>query len=178
MPWHPPCRNTSQRLPGRLERHREGRALQAPSHMQPSRSRLGAHSPSKHRADMCLLTGAGKQRLSNSRLSPSRETKTQTGGKKKIPMVLFEPKSPASSPSLAARAGGGRDGYPGWGPLCCKGGWPAPCQHLQRGPRARPMHRARTLEALVSAQPCHTQPQVCKGKSPLVLHLKTKNLQK
>lgn len=36
----------SQPLPFRLERHREGTTLQAPSHTQPSRNRLGVRSPS------------------------------------------------------------------------------------------------------------------------------------
>ena len=136
MQWHPPYRSISQPSPFRLERHREGTALQAPSHMQPSHSRLGAHSPSKHHTDTHLLIRAGKQPFSNT-ASSHRAGKLRHNLEKK-PMVLFEPTSPGSSLSPAARARGTGTGALTGILLHCKGHWLAPLQHLRRGPGTRP----------------------------------------
>lgn len=175
MQWHPPHTNISQPLPFGLERRREGTAFQALS----PRSTPGAHSPSEHRTDTHPLTGAGKQPSSKA-ASSYRAGKLRHNLERKNPTGLFEPKAPGSILFPAARAGGTGTGtgIPTGDLPSCMGGWPAPRQHLQRGTGTRPERGARPLEGFVPAWGHHAQPQACQGKSPLVSHLKTKNLEK
>lgn len=157
--WHPPCRNSSQSLPLRLERHREGRAPQQLPHTQPN-----------HHMGMCLLIRAGKQQgnstapTEHGRLGHKPQDKNR---------VLFDPHPLAAAPSLPQELGD-RQGHLSLCPLCCKGGLASSPQHLQRGPRMGAVPRARALERFVPAHGCHIQLQAHKGQNPLVLHLKQK----
>jgi len=60
----------------------------------------------------------------------------------------------------------------GWGGLASTPTAPS------EGPRDKTLHGARALEGFVPAQGGHTQLQACKGKSPMVSHLKIRNLEK
>lgn len=165
---HPPHQNISRPLPFRLERHRERTALQVLSQQagntQPRRA-LHRHAPA-HRGRKIVV-------FSHSKLPPSRETEAQPREKNQT-MVLCEPTSPASSHSAAVRARG-----TGMGAPSAAGGTGQPPNSIFRGAWERdPWRGARALEGFMPAWGCHMQLQACRGKIPLVLHLKTKSLEK